>query len=124
MDLKEKFRDDPERKKLLQQIINAHDNAVISHILDDNEEILVVYDKYSCINISKLTQQLRAYEQRKYPELFIRHWNCRSTLREASVSFIKEPDIKTLEEELQKALENEDFEKCEMLQNKINKLKK
>ena len=123
MDFKEKFKNDPERKKLLQQIVDAHDNAVISHRLDENEEIIVVYDKYSAINISKLTRQLRLYEQIKYPELFIKHWNCRSSVMEKPNLLNKDFDIETLEKELQKALEKEDFETCEILKNEIKKLK-
>lgn len=123
MDFKEKFMNDPERKKLLQQIVDAHDNAVISHRLDENEEIIVVYDKYSAINISKLTRQLRLYEQIKYPELFIKHWNCRSSVMEKPNLLNKDFDIETLEKELQKALEKEDFETCEILKNEIKKLK-
>ena len=124
MDFKEKFKNDPERKKLLQQIVDAHDNAVISHTLDENEEIIVGYDKYSAINISKLTQQLRLYEQTKYPELFINKWYCRSSVMEKPNLLNKDFDIETLEKELQKALEKEDFEKCDQLKKEINKLKK
>lgn len=125
MDLFEKLKNDPERKKMLQQIVDAHDNAVISHKLDENEEILVVYDKYSVINISKLTRQLRLYEQTKYPELFFKkHWNCRSSIMEINNIVNKEVDIKTLEKELEKAIEIEDFEACDKLKKQINKLKK
>lgn len=123
MDFKEKFKNDPERKKLLQQIVDAHDNAVISHTLDENEEIIVGYDKYSAINISKLTKQLRLYEQTKYPELFINQWYCRSSVMEKPNLLKKDFDIESLEKELQKALEKEDFETCEILKNEIKKLK-
>ena len=36
-------------KKLLQQIIDAYDNAVVSHKLDKNQNVIAIYDKYSNI---------------------------------------------------------------------------
>ena len=80
MDLPESLKNDPHRKKLLQQILDAHDNAVISHEYDENQEIVVKYDKYSVIKIRQLTNELRSYEQFRCPEVFMKHWYCRSTV--------------------------------------------
>lgn len=123
MDLPESLKNDPHRKKLLQQILDAHDNAIISHEFDENEEIVVKYDKYSVKRIQKLTNELRSYEQFRCPEVFIKQWNCRSTVIISADFGDVDHQINMLKKELKKAEKNEDFEACEILKNRINKLK-
>ena len=124
MDLPEMLENDPQRKKLLQQILDAHDNAVISHKFDENENIVVLYDKYSVIRIQKLTNQLRMYEQMTYPEIFFNRMRRRENAVYIDDVGDESDQLHILENELAKALENEDFEACEIINNKINKLKK
>ena len=132
MDLGEKFKNDPERKKLLQQIIDAYDNSVISHQLDENQNVIAVYDKYSNIQINKLIRELRQYENHKYDikgGVFPSSMRMNGKLYESVVSIEKAFEIDTdnieyLEKELKKALQNEDFEACDKLKKQINKLKK
>ena len=123
MDLPESLKNDPHRKKLLQQILDAHDNAVISHEFDENEEIVVKYDKYSVKRIQKLTNELRSYEQFICPEVFINHWHRRSG-RIIVDDFGNVADqIKLLEAQLKQAEIDEDFHACQVLKIKINKLR-
>lgn len=132
MNLPEKFRDDPTRKQMLQRIIDAYDNAVVSHQLDENQNIIAVYDKYSNIQINKLIRELRQYENHKFDVrggVFPFPMVMNGKLYEPVVSIekmfeIDSDNIEYLEKELEKALENEDFHACELLKNKINKLKK
>lgn len=123
MDLPESLKNDPHRKKLLQQILDAHDNAIISHEFDENEEIVVKYDKYSVKRIQKLTNELRSYEQFRCPEVFIKQWNCRSTVIISSDFGDVDDQIKMLKTHLKIAEDAENFEECERLKNRINKLK-
>lgn len=123
MDLPEQLKNDPQRKKLLQQILDAHDNAVISHKFDESENVVVLYDKYSVIAIKKLTNQLRTYEQITYPEIF-----CKRYIKRQNVIIVddlgdKSDQLQILEIELTKALENEDYEACDKIKNKIKKYK-
>lgn len=123
MDLPEQLKNDPQRKKLLQQILDAHDNAVISHKFDESENVVVLYDKYSVIAIKKLTNQLRRYEQITYPEIF-----CKRNINRQNVIIVddlgdKSDQLQILEIELTKALENEDYEACDKIKNKIKKYK-
>ena len=123
MDLPEQLKNDPQRKKLLQQILDAHDNAVISHKFDESENVVVLYDKYSVIAIKKLTNQLRTYEQITYPEIF-----CKRNINRQNVIIVddlgdKSDQLQILEIELTKALENEDYEACDKIKNKIKKYK-
>ncbi|MEI7487764.1 MAG: hypothetical protein WCJ72_10200 [Chryseobacterium sp.] len=127
----EKFRKDPVRIEMLQKIINAYDNAVISHQLDENQNIIAVYDKYSNIQINKLIRELRQYENHEYNVkggVFPFPCVINGKLYEPIVKVEKTFDIDTnnieyLEKQLEIALEQEDFHTCERIKNKINKLK-
>lgn len=128
----EKFRNDPTRLLLLQKLINLHDNAVISHKLDENQNIVAVYDKYSTIRIQKLKSALLSYEYRTYGKStvegsgFIRI-NGKAIYNDLQVcSEFKsdENDLIELQVKLKEAVKNEDYEECERLKNLIEKLKK
>ena len=123
MDLPEQLKNDPQRKKLLQQILDAHDNAVISHKFDESENVVVLYDKYSVIAIKKLTNQLRRYEQITYPEIFCKRYINRQNVIIVDDLGDKRDQLQILEIELTKALENEDYEACDKIKNKIKKYK-
>lgn len=128
----EKFRKDPERIKILKKIIGAYDNAVVSHQLDDKQNIIAVYDKYSNIEINKLIRELRQYEYQKYDVrggIYPAPMVMNGKLYEPVVAIDKEfeiptNDIEYLEKQLKKALQSEDFDACDKIQKKINKLKK
>ena len=132
MDFKEKFKNDPTRIIMLNKILDAYDNAVVSHRLDENQNVIAVYDKYSNIEINKLIRELRQYEYHKFDVRggvfpFPCVMNGKLYKPEVKIEKIFEIDsdnIEYLEKELEKALEKEDFHACEMLKNKINKLKK
>ena len=63
MDLPESLKNDPHRKKLLQQILEAHDNAIISHEFDENGKGLA-----SCgLHKTKLTKYYKNEYKRKSP---------------------------------------------------------
>lgn len=132
MDDIEKFRNDPKRKELLQQIIDAYDNAVISHQLDENQNIVAVYDKYSNIKINKLIRDLRQYEYQKFDVsggVFPFPCVINGKLYEPVVEVEKKFDIDNsdniaeLKKRLKEAVQNEDFETAEKLKNRIEKLK-
>lgn len=128
----EKFKTDPERLKMLQKIIDAYDNAVISHQLDGNQNIVAVYDKYSNMQINKLIRELRQYECQKFdvrggvfPFPCVINGKLYEPIVNVEKSFETDSNnLDYLENQLKKALEKEDFEACEKLQKKINKLKK
>ena len=132
MDLGEQFKNDPTRIKMLNKILDAYDNAVISHRLDENQNIIAIYDKYSNIEINKLIRELRQYEHQKFDVkggVFPFPCVINGKFYEPVVTVEKVfsydyASLENLEKALKEALENEDFEKCEMLQNKIKKLKK
>jgi len=128
MGLIDQFRNDPRRKELLQQIINAYDYAVVSHELNSYDEVVISYDKYSIIKIDKLKAELRNYETSTYP-------NFRYEKRKGRVQGWKDifiyiddldenNEINKLEIELLEALKKEDFETCEKLKNQIENLRK
>lgn len=131
MDFEKEFRDDPGRKKLLQKIIDAYDNAVVSHQLDENQNIIAVYDKYSNIKINQLIRELRQYESQKFDVrngIFPFPCVINGKLYEPIVEVEKVFDIDTenlenLEIQLKKALEIEDFNKCFRLKKRIENLK-
>lgn len=132
MDNLENFKNDPERIEILNRILDAYDNAVVSHRLDENQNVIAVYDKYSNIQINKLIRELREYEHQKYDVRggvypFPMVMNGKLYEPEVKVEktfFIETNDVEYLEKQLKKAIENEDFEACEKLQMKINKLRK
>lgn len=132
MDLGETFKTDPTRIKILNKILDAYDNAVISHRLDESQNVIAVYDKYSNIEINKLIRELRQYEYDKfdvrggiYPTGIVINGRMYEDVVKLEKYFkFDHSSLESLEKALKEALENEDFEKCEMLQNKINKLKK
>ena len=124
MDLPEKVKTDPFRNKLLQQLLDAHDNAVISHEIDDFGKVTAVYDKYSMIKIRRLKDELRAYEYFKFPEIFSELINCRCTVIPIEQISDESVSIPELEKQLKNALKIEDYEACERLSNMIKKLRK
>lgn len=132
MDFEEKFRNDQKRKVLLQQLIDAYDLALISHQLDENQNIIAVYDKYSNIKINKLIRELRDYEYQKfnikggvYPFPLVMNGKLYEQVVKVDKVFdIETENVEFLQNELKKALEREDFEKCEELKKKIDNLRK
>lgn len=131
MDNLENFKNDPERIQILNKIIDAYDNAVISHRLDENQNIIAVYDKYSNIQINKLIRELREYEHQKYnirggvyPFPLVMNGKLYEPEVKIEKAFFTETnDIEYLEKQLIKALQDEDFNNCDKIQKKINKLK-
>lgn len=132
MDNLENFKNDPERIQILNRILDAYDNAVVSHRLDENQNVIAVYDKYSNIQINKLIRELRQYEHQKYDVRggvypFPMVMNGKLYEPEVKVEktfFIETNDVEYLEKQLKEALKKEDFDACNKLQKKINKLKK
>jgi hypothetical protein len=132
MELSEEFRNDPKRKEMLQSIINAYDNAIISHHLDENQNVIAVYDKYSNMKINKLICELRQYEYQKFdikggvfPHPLVLNGRLYEPVVNVEKVFnIENATLENLEKELKKALEKEDFQACEDIQKQINKLKK
>ncbi len=131
MDL-EKFNNDTKRKAILQKLIDLHDNAVISHQLDENIKIVAVYDKYSTIQINKLYRELSDYDYNTYGITsgslgYFFTVNGKTFYNNIVVPpkyKSDEDDLESLQENLKIALENENFEMCEKLKTRIDKLKK
>lgn len=131
MDSNEIFKNDPRRKELLQKIIDAYDNAVVSHKLDENQNIVAVYDKYSNIQINKLIRELRQYEWHKFdvrggvfPFPLVANGKLYEPVVEVEKVFDLETDnLESLQHQLKIALQKEDFEECMRLDKKIKKLK-
>ena len=131
MDFEKEFRNDPGRLKLLQNIIDAYDNAVILHQLDENQNIIAVYDKYSNMKINRLIRELRQYEYQKFDVrngVFPFPCVVNGKLYEPVVEVEKVFDIDTenlenLEKRLKIAIKEEDFDLCEKLKKKIEQKK-
>lgn len=132
MDLGENFKTDPTRIKMLNKILDAYDNAVVSHRLDKNQNVIAVYDKYSNIEINKLIRELRQYEHDKfdvrggiYPTGIVINGRMYEDVVKLEKHFNSDhSSLESLEKALKDALENEDFEACDRLKKQINKHRK